>query len=108
MAAIAVDMEWYATVAPEPVPGGYRQAGEAHTVVELAGGPLELVGPAARTHVWGGVAVPEEDGDGVHGPAAYLRTDHGVVERTLAADGWRTVSRSRPRPGPRASPPGGA
>ena len=103
---IAVDMEWYATGPPEPVPGGYRQRGEAHTVVELAGGPLELVGPAARTHVWG-TAQPPEDDDELVGPAAYLRTVQGVVERVLTPDGWRTISPSPPPPQPPASPRGG-
>jgi hypothetical protein len=110
MTAIAIDMEWYATEPPDAIPGGYRQAGEAHTVVELTGGPLELVGPAARTHVWGPGPVPDDhDGSGeAEGPTAYLRIDGGVVERTLTVGGWRTVSRSRPLPRPRASPRGGA
>lgn len=111
MTAIAVDMEWYATAPAEPVAGGYRQAGEAYTVVELAGGPLELVGPAARTHVWGAAPAGDDDGAGA-GARAYLRVGATtVVERVLTGAGWRTigtVSPTPPRPPPCASPPGGA
>ena len=57
-AAVAFDLEWYAAGGPAALDGGYVQAGEAHAVIEVAGGPLELVGPAARSHTWGAFAVP--------------------------------------------------
>src|SRR5262249_46638633 len=50
---IALDLEWYATAPPERMAGGYWQAGEGHAVVELAGGAIDLVGPAARSPTWG-------------------------------------------------------
>jgi hypothetical protein len=81
-------------VAPaEPIRQGYRQAGEAHAVIELAGGPLTFVGPAGRTHAWG--ALPD-DGAVPAGVAAYLPVDDAVVTRVLAVDGWSTAVTPRP------------
>jgi hypothetical protein len=91
-APIAIDLEWYATAPPEVIDGGYRQRGEAHAVIELAGGPMELVGPAARAHTWGSgpVALPA---DGVvEGLHAFLRTESFVVERVLTIDGWESYA----------------
>jgi hypothetical protein len=107
LTAVAVDMEWYATGPVEPTAGGYRQPGEAHTVVELAGGPLALVGPAARTHVWG-TAPPVDDTASGPGATAYLPGGGVVIERRLTPGGWRTISRSPLPPRPSPSPRGGA
>ncbi|HEY1281082.1 MAG TPA: hypothetical protein VGF22_15505 [Acidimicrobiales bacterium] len=90
---VAVDMEWYGEAPAAPIPGGYRQAGEAHAVIELAGGPLPFVGPAARAHTWG--ALPD-DGTVPAGVAAYLPVGDMVVTRVLAADGWSTALTPRP------------
>jgi hypothetical protein len=90
---VAVDMEWYGEAPAEPIPGGYRQAGEAHAVIELAAGPLTLVGPARRTHAWG--ALPD-DGAAPAGVPAYLPVGAVVVTRVLAADGWSTAITPRP------------
>jgi hypothetical protein len=84
---IAMDVEWYATAPAEPVPDGYRQAGEAHAVIELAGGPLTLVGPAARRHTWGAIG---GDGPAPDGPRTYLRADDTVLTRVLTPRGWWT------------------
>ena len=77
-AAVAFDVEWYAAGRPAALDGGYVQAGEAHAVIEVAGGPIEVVGPAARSHTWGPFAVLP--GAGTTGAAdatgrhdAYLR-----------------------------------
>jgi hypothetical protein len=85
---IAIDVEWYAAAAAEPVPYGYRQTGEAHTVIELAGGPLTLVGPAERRHTWGGLP---DDGPAPDGPRAFLRADDAVLTRVLTPEGWWTA-----------------
>jgi len=66
-------------------------------VVELAGGPLELVGPAARSHTWGPwapVAAPASPGDGER---TFLRAGPVVIERVLTRDGWRTAAVTRSR-----------
>jgi hypothetical protein len=84
---IAVDVEWYAAAPPVPVPDGYRQPGEAHAVIELAGGPLTLVGPAGRRHTWGRLG---GDGPVPDGSPAYLRAGDLVVTRVLTPDGWWT------------------
>jgi hypothetical protein len=85
---MAVDLEWYATGPAEPRRYGYAQAGEAHTVIELAEGPLELVGRAGRCHVWGGLP---DDGAAPRGAPVHLRVDDLVVTRVLTPDGWRTA-----------------
>jgi hypothetical protein len=90
---VAVDLEWYGEAPAEPTPEGYRQAGEGHAVIELAGGPLTLVGPAGRTHAWGRLP---SDGAVPAGVAAYLPVDDVVVTRVLAADGWSTAVTPRP------------
>jgi len=90
---VAVDMEWYAEAPAMAIPGGYRQAGEAHAVIELAGGPLTFVGPAGRTHTWG--ALPDE-GTVPAGTPAYLPVGDVVVTRVLTADGWSTAVSRRP------------
>jgi hypothetical protein len=84
---IAMDIEWYAAAPAEPVKHGYRQAGEAHAVIELAGGPFPLVGPGARRHTWGGLV---GDGPVPEGPRAYLRADDVVLTRVLTPAGWWT------------------
>ena len=85
---VALDVEWYAAAPVELVARGYRQAGEAHAVIELAGGPLTVVGPAGRWHTWG--ALPD-DGPSPPGVPAYLRVDEIVVTRVLTAGGWQTA-----------------
>jgi hypothetical protein len=70
------------------VPYGYRQTGEAHTVIELAGGPLTLVGPAERRHTWGGLP---DDGPAPDGPRAFLRAGDAVLTRVLTPEGWWTA-----------------
>jgi len=85
---VALDVEWYAATPAEPVLGGYRQDGEAHTVIELAAGPVTLVGPAGRWHTWGPLP---DDGPSPPGVPAYLRVDGVVVARVLTARGWWTT-----------------
>ena len=91
-AAVAFDVEWYATGPVVAVAGGYRQDGEAHAVIEVAGGPLEVVGGAARSHTWGALELPPGPVDpGRHD--AYLRgPDDLAVHRTLTAAGWATAT----------------
>ena len=79
-AAVAFDVEWYAAGRPAALDGGYAQAGEAHAVIEVAGGPIEVVGPAARSHTWGPFAVPPgagttgaADATGRHAPTCGAR-----------------------------------
>ena len=90
---IAVDMEWYGEGPAAAIPGGYRQEGEAHAAIELAGGPLTFVGPAGRTHTWGSLP---DDGTVPAGAPAYLPVGDLVVTRVLAADGWSTAVSPRP------------
>jgi hypothetical protein len=93
--AIAFDLEWYATAAPEPVASGYEQAGEVHGVVEFAAEPaLHLDGvPAWRAHRWGLGLAP------VRLPAALAHVglragfafpDGTVADWVLTAEGWRS------------------
>jgi hypothetical protein len=90
-AAVAFDVEWYATERAVALTGGYTQAGEAHAVIEVAGGPLEVVGPAARSHTWGGLDLPT-DPLPAGGHDAFLRGPGAVaVHRTLTASGWQTA-----------------
>lgn len=55
----AMDLEWYGTVAAEPVAAGYRQRGVVHGEIELPGGPVDLDEvPAERWHRWGDALDP--------------------------------------------------
>jgi hypothetical protein len=90
-APIALDLEWYAAGSPSTVAGGYAQAGEGHAVIEVVGGPLEVVGRAARSHTWGPLEVPVAGVESEDGAAAYWRGPGTlVVERRLTASGWQT------------------
>jgi hypothetical protein len=103
MAPLAIDMEWYGTEPAETVATGYRQSGEAHALVELAGGPLELVGPAARRHTWGGLdgdTMDSDSDDDADDRQTFLPAGPIVVVRRLTVDGWRTTF-SPPAPAPR-------
>jgi hypothetical protein len=92
-AAIAFDVEWYADGAPVDVAGGYTQAGEAHAVIEVAGGPLEIVGPAARSHTWGPLAIATAPADGTPRHTAYLKGPGTLtVHRALTGSGWHTTT----------------
>jgi hypothetical protein len=88
---IALDVEWYAGAEPAPSTGGYRQDGEAHAVIELAGGPLEGQLRAARVHQWGPLVLPPPaPSTGLRAPARLPAPDGGtlVVERVLGPSGW--------------------
>jgi hypothetical protein len=100
-AAVAFDLEWYATTAPERLADGYRQPGEVHGVIELAHGRLDLAGaPADRAHRWADVLAPPvvEPGlahVGLRAPAQL--PDGALVDLVLTTDGWRArVPRSLP------------
>ncbi len=99
-AALACDLEWYATGAVNPVVDGYEQAGVVHGVVELAGGPVHLAEvPAWRWHRWGGALTPLALADayahtGLRAPFAF--PDGTVADWVLTPDGWRS---RRPRRG---------
>jgi hypothetical protein len=96
-APIAIDLEWYAAGPPSATPGGYSQAGEGHAVIEVVGGPLEVVGGAARSHTWGPLALPDGRDDSQDGAVAYLRGPGSLtVERRLTAAGWATAARGLP------------
>jgi len=93
---IACDIEWYAGGPPAGGRDAYTQPGEAHSVIELAGTVLELVGPASRWHTWGPLRLPTGPIDGGDLPAVFLRGPGSlVVERRLAPEGWRTSSRGQ-------------
>jgi hypothetical protein len=90
-AAVAFDVEWYAAGEPVAVDGGDAQAGEAHAVIEVAGGPIEVVGPAARSHTWGGLHLPT-DPFGAGRYEAYFAGPDGLrIRRALTAEGWTTT-----------------
>lgn len=101
-APVAFDLEWYASAAPVPldVPldpplDGYRQAGEVHGLIELAGGRLTLEGPATRGHWWGrGDPWPAPDAAwppvGAHAP---VRLEAVALDRVLTRQGWSEVAR---------------
>jgi hypothetical protein len=92
-APIALDLEWYAAAGPLAVPHGYTQTGEGHAVIEVVGGPLEVVGAAARSHTWGPLALvgPGDAADVGAGVVAYLRGPGSLtVERRLTQAGWVT------------------
>ncbi len=94
--AVAIDLEWYATVAAVGVDGGYAQDGVVHGVVELAPSPLHLTEvPARRWHRWGDtlgpVVVPEAYAHtGVRAPFAF--PDGTVADWVLTPDGWRALA----------------
>lgn len=93
-APIALDIEWYATAPHEPTDGGYQQSGEAHAVIEVNGGPLEVVGAASRWHTWGPPRPPSVAPQGEGPPSAYLRGPGSLeIARTLTSSGWHTASR---------------
>jgi hypothetical protein len=88
---IAFDVEWYATEAAVVRPDGYEQRGEAHAVIEVVGGPLEVVGAGARWHTWGSDrSSPGERQEGGALRAFWRDPTAAVIERTLTRDGWRT------------------
>jgi hypothetical protein len=90
-AAVAFDVEWYAADRATAVPGGYAQAGEAHAVIEVAGGPLELVGRAARSHTWGPLVIAAAPVDAAPRHTAYFRGPGSLtVTRSLTDAGWHT------------------
>ena len=91
-AAVAFDVEWYAAARPTAVPGGYAQTGEAHAVIEVAGGPLELVGPAARSHTWGGLHLPTGSPEAGRYDAYLRGPDAVALRRTLTEAGWATAT----------------
>jgi hypothetical protein len=97
-APVAVDIEWYAEGAPEPLQGaaGYHQAGTVNALVELQRERLEVEAPASRSHWWG---VPPLGG-AVDGLELALRLGDDpngvVVVRALTPDGWQEWRRSAP------------
>ena len=96
-AAVAFDLEWYAAQPAEALvtTAGYRQEGDVHAVIELAGGPLVLETSARRMHWWGD-AFPWPVGDGTavpSGPRAPVRLGPAgsttlVLDRVLTPNGW--------------------
>lgn len=102
---MAMDLEWYATAAPEPIAEvaahGYRQAGVVHGLIELLGRPnLDLVEiPAIRWHRWSDGAemdpLPIDTAVAHTGLRAPFRFPNGSVsDWVLSPGGWR--SRWRP------------
>ncbi|HEY8092996.1 MAG TPA: hypothetical protein VID93_04415 [Acidimicrobiales bacterium] len=93
-APLAMDLEWYATAGPTPVPAGYEQPGEVHGTVELGGGALEIAAAGAhRTHRWGGeLALPQFEPAMAHlGLRALARfPDDTELDLVLTPDGWRS------------------
>jgi hypothetical protein len=90
-AAVAFDVEWYAAGRATAVAGGYTQAGEAHAVIEVTGGPLELVGAAARSHTWGPLAISTQPMAAPARHTVYFRGPGPLtVTRTLTDSGWQT------------------
>lgn len=94
--AMAWDLEWYATAAAVSVDGGFTQDGVVHGLIELAGGPLELVeAPARRWHRWGPaelspLVLPDAFAHtGVR--AMFAFPDGSVADWVLASDGWRSA-----------------
>lgn len=86
---IAFDWEWYARDRPEAVPGGYRQAGEVHAVLELQPARVEGVFNGSRSHRWG-----SWDRPGLVSPtmsAAPVMFDGRRVDRALSPDGWTST-----------------
>lgn len=93
---VAFDIEWVGTHEAVAEGRGYRQAGAADVVVELAGGPLRFDGPAQRVHRWGEPFVPRDLAVPVAGlEAPYRRTDGRAVAQVLSRGGFlgRTVDR---------------
>lgn len=93
---VTFDVEWYASADPEPLgdlvagAGGYRQLGEIDARIELLEGPLHVVGPAERVHVWGTAHLPTSfamptDLRGLRAP--YRRADGGLVDQVLTVAG---------------------
>jgi len=93
-AAMAFDLEWYATAGPTEIEGGYEQEGEVHGAVELGEGPLEVeAARGRRTHRWGDALEPWLPPPAVAhlGRRAVTRLPDGtVVDLALTADGWRS------------------
>jgi hypothetical protein len=93
---LAYDIEWYGSGPPRGDDRGYVQSGEAHSVIELASGPIDVVGPASRWHTWGPLRLPAAPLV-EHGPTAYWRGPGSlVVTRVLTEDGWRTTATGSP------------
>jgi hypothetical protein len=90
---LAWDLEWYATGPPDDVPHGYTQRGVVHGVIELVGGPIELVEqPARRWRRWGEALGPVEldpavAHDGLR--AAFAFPDGTRSDWVLTPSGWR-------------------
>jgi hypothetical protein len=93
---LAFDIEWYAAGPPRGDEGAYVQSGEAHSVIELVGGPVDVVGQASRWHTWGPLVlptVPIVD----EGPSVYWRGPGSlVITRVLTDEGWWTSASGAP------------
>ncbi len=92
-AAMAFDLEWYATGPPRPVVGGAELPGVVHGSVEVGGGgALEWDGlPARYRRTWGPLARVPEGGRRPDGPRVLVPLDDDgglALERVLRADGW--------------------
>jgi len=93
-AALAADLEWYATEPPTPVSDGYEQAGVVHGEIELGGRPALRVeeAPAHRWHRWGDrlgpvSLAPALAHTGVRAPFAF--PDGTIADWVLTPRGWR-------------------
>ena len=97
---VAIDLEWYATGAPDPVAHGYRQGGVVHGVVEIAGeASIDLVEvPALRWHRWSTEPDPPPMLDL---PVAVAHTgrrapipfpEGAVLDAVLLPEGWHRRS----------------
>ncbi len=93
-AAVAMDLEWYATTAPTPIADGYEQAGEVDGTVELEEGALEVVAAGAhRSHRWAGALdLPRFEPVVAHlGLRALAHfPDQTELDLVLTPDGWRS------------------
>jgi hypothetical protein len=93
---LSFDIEWYAAAPPRGEDGAYVQRGEAHSVIELAGGPVDVVGPGSRWHTWGPLRLPVDPIPDL-GPRAYFRGPGSlVISRVLTDEGWRTAASGSP------------
>jgi hypothetical protein len=87
-APMALDLEWYASAAPQPIELGYQQAGEVEGIVELVGRRVELSAPARRWHRWGVDAWRWSEPSHGEGLRAPVRVGDVVLERVLTDRGW--------------------
>lgn len=88
---VTFDVEWFSSVDPTSIEGGYEQVGEIDARIELIEGVVAFQGPAQRVHVWGTPYNPPPmagaaTGDGLCAP--FRRHDGRKVMQLLTDRGW--------------------